>query len=198
MPLRRFAIDPLQTMLDDRVEEDVAVIEHVPTAWRPDCRERLPSESGQPPYSWWRYSPARPRGSPVRKPRAGGDLVVSKECSGFVNDPRTARSPRRVLMRSRSARRSSISTRLVLGPLRGVPSSSTRSAWEQQGVRHMLPRREPDALRVLRGNGEVHLVPRQRRGHGYGRGARPSCGGEFGRATQPPLRRARGQRCGPH
>src|SRR4029453_1897871 len=43
-------------------------------------------------------------------------------------------------------------------------------AWEQQGVRHMLPRREPDALRVLRGNREVHLVPRQRRGHGYGRG----------------------------
>jgi hypothetical protein len=32
--------------------------------------ERLPSESGQPPYSWWRYSPARPRRSPVQKRRA--------------------------------------------------------------------------------------------------------------------------------
>ena len=101
----------------------------------------------------------------------GGDLVVSKECSGFVNDPPYC------AITSSSLDAIPVGSKIIylnpagLGTAAGCRRPRPAWAWEQQGVRHMLPRREPDALRVLRGNREVHLVPRQRRGHGYRRGA---------------------------
>ena len=50
------------------------------TGW--NSIERLPSESGQPPYSWWRYSRVRPRRLPARKPRAAATSSSRRNARG--------------------------------------------------------------------------------------------------------------------
>jgi hypothetical protein len=99
-----------------------------------------------------------------------GNLVVTKECSGFVptNNP-----PYCTITSSNLGAIPDGSRIFYLDPNRlGTPTGGAvvldpPGPGEQPGVWHVLPRRQPDALRVLGRNRKVHLVPRQRRGHGH-------------------------------